>query len=83
MTCIHTWVDTSQRNKPSWTCSKCKIDYNKREIKEPKSWIDLTDDEFEAVRLKHHDENGYLRNENQEGWAYEKELLAKHKEKNT
>lgn len=43
----------------------------------------LTDDEIEAVWLKHHDENGYLRNENQEGWAYEKELLAKFKEKNT
>ena len=50
---------------------------------EPKSWIDLTDDEFEAVWLKHHDEYGYLRDENQDGWAYEKELLAKHKEKNT
>ena len=48
-----------------------------------RTWVGLTDDEFEAVWLKHHDEHGYLRNENQEGWAYEKELLAIYKEKNT
>jgi hypothetical protein len=48
-----------------------------------KTWVGLTDDEIEMTWLKHHDAEGYLRNPNQEGWAYEKDLMAKLKEKNT
>jgi len=48
-----------------------------------RTWVGLTDDEIEMTWLKHHDAEGYLRNPNQEGWAYEKELIAKLKEKNT
>jgi hypothetical protein len=55
MTCNHTWVDTSQRNKPSWTCSKCKIDYNKREIKEPqRTWVGLTKEDIVNLLSTHH-----------------------------
>ena len=48
-----------------------------------RTWVGLTDYQIEMTWFKHHDAEGYLRNPNQEGWAYEKELMDKLKEKNT
>ena len=71
-------------------CYKCLSHFCDLSCEEPKhlqvpqrTWVGLTDDEFEAVWLKHYDEYGFLRDENQDGWAYEKELLAIYKEKNS
>ena len=47
--------------------------------KEPKPWVGLTDDEWQALYVHHHDTSGHTDSQ----WGYEFTIQAKLKEKNT